>query len=519
MRVSPARLVRENATADYITTVGGSGLAITGTPGNNQTGITFGNFLKFSISGIKYDDNDNNGIDAGDGRLAGVTVYVDLNNNDTFDNDLDAELEAGEDPFAVTDANGAWTISGLGPTAGGKEVREVTPPGYTQTVGQDGTVVNTDYLVTATSGNNSQTAFNFANFLPFGISGKKVIDTNGDGSIAGDNTAHAGVTIYIDFDNDGVFDAGEKSAITDGSGNWSITGLDASFTGKLVRENATADYITTVGGNGIAITGNNQTGVDFGNFQKFSISGIKYDDNDNNGIDAGDGRLAGVTVYVDLNNNDTFDNDLDAELEAGEDPFAVTDANGAWTISGLGPTAGGKEVREVTPPGYTQTVGQDGTVVNTDYLVTATSGNNSQTAFNFANFLPFGISGKKVIDTNGDGSIAGDNTAHAGVTIYIDFDNDGVFDAGEKSAITDGSGNWSITGLDSSFTGKLVRENVAVEPISPRWAAMASPSPARRATTRPGSTSATSRSSRFRGSNTTTTTTTASMPATAVWRA
>ncbi len=184
-----------------------------------------------------------------------MTVYVDLNNNDTFDNDLDAELEAGEDPFAVTDANGAWTISGLGPTAGGKEVREVTPPGYTQTVGQDGTVVNTDYLVTATSGNNSQTAFNFANFLPFSISGKKVIDTNGDGSIAGDNTAHAGVTIYIDFDNDGVFDAGEKSAITDGSGNWSITGLDASFTGKLVRENATADYITTVGGNGIAITG------------------------------------------------------------------------------------------------------------------------------------------------------------------------------------------------------------------------------------------------------------------------
>jgi uncharacterized repeat protein (TIGR01451 family) len=80
-------------------------------------------FIPGSVSGSKYEDTNSNGVrDAGEGPLAGVTIYVDYNGN--------GQLDQGE-PTGVSDASGQWSIGGI--NAGTFNVLEVPVAGYTCT--------------------------------------------------------------------------------------------------------------------------------------------------------------------------------------------------------------------------------------------------------------------------------------------------------------------------------------------------------------------------------------------------
>jgi hypothetical protein len=62
----------------------------------------------FSVSGEVFNDLNNNGvINKGEAGIAGITVYVDLNNDKQFES---------TEPHAVTAANGTYTIGGLVPS-------------------------------------------------------------------------------------------------------------------------------------------------------------------------------------------------------------------------------------------------------------------------------------------------------------------------------------------------------------------------------------------------------------------
>jgi hypothetical protein len=102
-------LISDNTASPYI----GSGQAIT------FTAAPFGN----TINGQLFNDLNNNGVkDNGEPALAGWTVYLDLHR--------DGILDPG-DPTAVTDSNGNYTFTNVGP--GSYLVREVVPQGWTQT--------------------------------------------------------------------------------------------------------------------------------------------------------------------------------------------------------------------------------------------------------------------------------------------------------------------------------------------------------------------------------------------------
>ena len=75
-----------------------------------------------SISGKEYFDVTGNGLTADDTPMAGVKVYLDTNNNGTWN--------TGE-PFTTTLADGSYTFTGL--AAGTYKVREVVPTGYVRT--------------------------------------------------------------------------------------------------------------------------------------------------------------------------------------------------------------------------------------------------------------------------------------------------------------------------------------------------------------------------------------------------
>jgi hypothetical protein len=82
-----------------------------------QTAIT----ARACLQGQKFADANANGAkDPGEAGIAGVTIYVDLNDNST--------LDPGE-PSAVTDANGNYSISTAGIPDGTYHLREVLPTG------------------------------------------------------------------------------------------------------------------------------------------------------------------------------------------------------------------------------------------------------------------------------------------------------------------------------------------------------------------------------------------------------
>ena len=68
------------------------------------------------------------------------------------------------------------------------------------------------------------------------------------------------------------------------------------------------------------------------------------------------------------------------------------------------------------------------------------------------------ISGAKWSDANRNGTWDGDEDPLAGVTIYLDQNNNGVLDDGELSTVTDEDGNYAFTGLDDGVY--VVREVV-----------------------------------------------------------
>ena len=157
---------------------------------------------------MKFEDQDADGIkDATEGGLAGWTIYVDYNGNDSFD--------AGE-PSAVTGAGGTYTITGIKP--GSYDVREVSQAGWTCSFPNAGAGdADANGVVTSTDCEHSEvftsdddlTNNNFGNWTPATKSGVKFEDLYGDGSPreAGE-PGLAGWTIYVDYNGNSVPDAG-----------------------------------------------------------------------------------------------------------------------------------------------------------------------------------------------------------------------------------------------------------------------------------------------------------------------
>ena len=320
-------------------------------------------FQPFNISGTKYLDKTGNGITNDDTGLGGVTIFIDKNSNGTFDD--------GTDLSATTASDGTWSFSNLGSDFLGKKVYEVLPSGYTQTVGQNGYTLPSE-------GGQDQTNLNFANFKLFNISGTKYLDKTGNG-ITNDDTGLGGVTIFIDKNSNGTFDDGtDVSATTASDGTWSFSNLGADVLGKKVYEVLPSGYTQTVGKDGYTLPsegGQDQTNLNFANFKLFNISGTKYLDKTANGITTDDGRLGGVTIFIDKNGNGTFD--------SGTDVSTTTASDGTWSFSNLGSDVLGKKVFEVVPSGYIQTVGNAGYTLPSE-------GGSDQTNLNFANFKPEG---------------------------------------------------------------------------------------------------------------------------------
>ena len=206
--------------------------------------------------------------------------------------------------------------------------------------------------MTGTSGAD-QTGLDFANFDRFDLSGTKYEDMDGDGVIDAEDTGWGGVTVFIDMDGDGVLDDGERSTTTADDGSWSMTGLDASYAGGVVREVVPDGSYQTFGNAGYVVTGTSgadQTGLDFANTRFGSIEGYKFFDVDRDGTwDADEVGALGWTIELYLDDgNGAFGAEDGVAIQTD-----VSDADGFWSFTGL--EMGTYFVKEVMKAGWVQT--------------------------------------------------------------------------------------------------------------------------------------------------------------------
>ena len=172
------------------------------------TAITSG-----AISGTVFNDiNGNGATDGSDAGMAGITVFVDKNKNGV--------LDTGE-THTLTSSAGKYTFSNL-PIAA-YSVRAVIPATYRASTANPNSVNLSGATATANF-HLSQTAL---------ISGNVFHDANGNKLKDSGEAGQAGVVVYLDLDNNGVFDFLDVKTTTDTSGNYQFV---VPFGTYVVRE-------------------------------------------------------------------------------------------------------------------------------------------------------------------------------------------------------------------------------------------------------------------------------------------
>jgi len=396
-----------------------------------------------SITGTVFDDaNDNGKFDSGELGISGVSVYIDATNAGVY--------EIG-DVETTTNAIGVYGFSGL--TAGAYIVRQLLPTGDTQTLPSGG-LGNHVSLATNSS---AVTGANFGDKTPTivtpptgVISGTVFNDANGNGVQDSGELGIAGVTVYLDTNNDGTHESTEPSTTTNASGAYSFIGLSAGT--YVVRQIVpTGDQQTLPAGTAantvvLATNSSTSTGDNFGDETKTvvtptgSITGTVFNDANGNGVlDSGELGISGVSVYIDATNAGVFKT---GDLET------TTNASGVYSFSGL--PAGTYIVRQIIPTGDKQTLptlgyGNHVTLAAGQAATGANFGDESTTVVP----PPTGgsITGTVFNDANGNGKLDSGELGIAGVTVYIDPSNSGVFKTGDLETTTNASGVYSFTVL------------------------------------------------------------------------
>jgi uncharacterized protein (DUF2141 family) len=314
------------------------------TDGGNFTGIDFG-FAppNVTISGVVYLDANNNAKqDTGEAGVPNVRVYLDANNN--------GALDSGELSM-LTASDGTYQF---GPLRGGDfYIREIVPNGYVQTAPASNGAVY--FRISHGSSGTANFGIATAPIAGGSIAGTVWNDLDGDRVKDSNELGVASITIYNDANNNSKLDSGEKTTVTDASGNYVLSGLSSGS--YKIREILQSGWSQTTPANNygwtLTLATNQQlTGKNFGTKQSTvaqpagKIGGRIFNDLDGDGVkDSNEiGVGAGWMVYIDLDNDSILDSN---------EVFTTTDANGNWTLSGL--AAGTYKVRQVLQSGWKQT--------------------------------------------------------------------------------------------------------------------------------------------------------------------
>lgn len=451
--ISVATTTPLNPTSPDVNVLGDDGTPIAVTGNTANSGNNFVEQEPATISGFVLEDFDLNGT--GDTGIGGVSLELLDSTGASIDSD---PVTAGVQPTtATTNANGEYVFNDLTPGVS-YQVRQIQPAGYTSVSDADGgdlNVIGDVTLITVGSGANPGNTF-VEQLTPGSISGTVLDDTDGDG--IGD-TGIDGVTVFLDLNNNGVFDSGfDVSTTTSGGGNYSFTGLrNGTYDVVEVDPSGYVSVSDTDGGdkNTTTVTvapGENETGISFVDGIPATISGQVVNDANSNGINDSESGIDGVTVeiYEDLNGNGLLDfNETLVDT-------VVTSGGGNYSFS---VPAGDYVIVETDPVNFFSTNDSDAPGNDNQIGLTVTpNGSSTGNEFLDANVGP-AVAVTKTLDGGAQTAFFGDTVTYtidienigntAIVTLPLeDIYNQSVLEYQSATIVPDSSGSGSIVWND-----------------------------------------------------------------------
>ncbi|MGQ0627459.1 MAG: SdrD B-like domain-containing protein [Phycisphaerales bacterium] len=404
----------------------------------------FGEILASSISGyVYYDANNDCAIHNSESTVPGTTVTL------TGVNALGQAISLN----TTTDGTGYYFFGDLRP--GNYTLTETQPAGFLDgidTIGTPGgSTANDQFSNIVLPAGFDGVLNNFGEILASSISGFVYYDANNDGTFQNTESPIPGTTVALT----GVNDLGQTISLmttTNAAGFYIFANLrPGNYTLTETQPAGFLDGIDTIGTPG-GSTANDQfsnivlpagfNGVqnNFGEILASSVNGYVYCDANQNCVrDNSEVGISGVTITL------TGTNDL------GQSVTLMTQTNGAGFYAFAGLRPGTYRLAETQPAGTAdgaESVGSLGgnasvnDVISGIVVAAGVVGNN----YNFGEICLGSISGTKFLDVTGNG-LTGDDTGMGGVTIFIDANNNGTKDSGERSTVTAADGTYYFTGL------------------------------------------------------------------------
>lgn len=334
--------VRELMQSDWFQTmpVGTGEYSIALKSGESKNDADFGNFQEASLCGNKFNDlNGNAAWDGGEPGLPGWTIRL--------------STPAGTAVTSQTATGGSYCFEKLGP--GVHSIREVLQDGWSQTYPAGGSHTVSTVSGQATEGLNFGNRETGGGFVLVSVCGTKYEDLNGNGSRQTGEPGLGGWRIELLAGTEDILQTTE----TDSQGRYCFAQIGPGA--YSIREVLSNGWIQkSPGGTGIHTiateSGKNLDNLDFGNFQLGRVSGMKFNDlNQNGAFNSGEPGLASWTIFADLNQDGVLNNPKVSGVcdSSATEPCAKTNSNGQYTIRGL--DIGTYPLREVQQPGWEQT--------------------------------------------------------------------------------------------------------------------------------------------------------------------
>ncbi|MDD1733169.1 MAG: hypothetical protein LUQ53_04280, partial [Methanothrix sp.] len=316
-----------------------------------------GKLSAFSISGMKYNDLDGNGVKEGEPGMEGWTIKL---SGTTLDN------QAVEKEVA-TAADGSYKFESLSP--GTYTVSEVEQSGWKKTAPAEGT-----YTVSLSDADVSDK--DFGNHGSWSISGSVFLDSNGNGAKDADEAAQAGWSVQLSRDGAVI-----NATTTGQDGSYAFKNLaPGQYTISQAAQEGWKISLPAEGSYSVDLANADVVGKDFGITGDLTISGQKYYDINGNGAqDADEPGIPGGDVSL----------VLDGKVVAN----TTTDDNGVYTFDNILP--GTYTINDPVPSGL---------VLTTPSTVTVTPTGSTVAKANFGLVGMNAISGMKFNDKNGNGA-------------------------------------------------------------------------------------------------------------------
>ncbi|GGA27990.1 SdrD B-like domain-containing protein [Okeania sp. KiyG1] len=392
-----------------------------------------------NIVGVTFNDTDGDGIfDTSESVIGNVTVYLDQNNNGILDpNELSN----------ISRPDGVYNFLGL--VDGQYSVRQIPPSGTVSTtplpvpVSIVGGSMVRESRIALGSGVGIPTPVPTPDPTPpppivgpgrGNISGVLFEDVNINGVRDPGEPGISGSQVFLDANRNGILDEGEASTFTDEFGFYSYVDVfPGQYNIDVIRE---PDEARTTPNSVAIITGFEETppniAVDIGIVTPSgtgNVEGTKYLDFNANGIlDSGEPGIPNFTIYADLNSNHI--------LDVGE-PFDITDSNGAYFLPNL--TSTRVTIREAEE--------QVGFNLTTNSRTVDIPSGGTLSGINFGNAERNVIAGVNFVDNNANGAIDPGDVGLSNSTVYLDLNENGIFDPEEPFRITNSEGEYSFNTL------------------------------------------------------------------------